>query len=140
MAWVTLSNRAIFPDFFDEEVTVLGRIAITRDTIKAQTISSMKKMGTFEPEYEPIIEIYAGLREQYYRLLAEYQDGKTYRYTTPTADGGEKKSPLSLTIESLRKDILLYSDRLMLNPKARDGSGKKKTSKSKLAEALLNGP
>ena len=75
----------------------MGRIAITRDTIKAQTISSMKKMGTFEPEYEPIIEIYAGLREQYYRLLAEYQDGKTYRYATPTADGGEKKSPLSLT-------------------------------------------
>ena len=129
MAWVTFSNRAIYPDFFDEEVTVLGRIAITRDTIKAHTISAMKKMGTFEPEYEPIIEIYAGLREQYYRLLAEYQDGKTYRYTTPTADGGEKKSPLSLTIESLRKDILLYSDRLMLNPKARDEKGKKKGQK-----------
>ena len=80
------------------------------------------------------------MREQYYRLLAEYQDGKTYRYATPTADGGEKKSPLSLTIESLRKDILLYSDRLMLNPKARDEKGKKKGQKSKLAEALLNGP
>lgn len=33
MAWVTFSNRASFSDFFDEEVTVLGRIAITRDTI-----------------------------------------------------------------------------------------------------------
>ena len=130
MAWVTFSNRASFSDFFDEEVTVLGRIAITRDTIKAQTISSMKKMGTFEPEYEPIIEIYAGLREQYYRLNAEYADGKSYHYATPT----------SLTIESLRKDILLYSDRLMLNPKARDEKGKKKGQKSKLAEALLNGP
>ena len=67
----------------------MGRIAITRETIKAQTVTAMKKMGTFAPEYEPIIEIYAGLREQYYRLLAEYQDGKTYRYATPTADGGE---------------------------------------------------
>ena len=47
MAWVTLSKRAIFPDFFDEEVTALGRIAITRDTIKSQTIFAMKKMGTF---------------------------------------------------------------------------------------------
>ena len=118
----------------------MGRNAITRDTIKAQTISSMKKMGTFDEEYVPIIEIYAGMREQYYRLLSEYQDGKTYRYATPTADGGEKKSPLSLTIESLRKDILAYSDRLMLNPKARDEKGKAKAKKSKLAEALSGGP
>lgn len=83
-------------------------------------------MGTFAPEYEPIIEIYAGLREQYSRLSAEYSDGKSYHYATPTADGGAKKSPLSMTIESLRKDILLYSDRLMLNPKARADAGKGK--------------
>ena len=90
----------------------MGRIAITRDTIKAQTVTAMKKMGTFAPEYEPIIEIYAGLREQYYRLNAEYADGKSYHYATPTADGGAKKSPLSMTIESLRTIkfiILLWS-------------------------------
>ena len=118
----------------------MGRIAITRETIKAQTVSAMKKMGTFAPEYEPLIEIYAGLREQYYRLNTEYADGKSYRYSTATADGGEKKSPLSLTIESLRKDILLYSDRLMLNPKARADAGKAKAKKSKLVEALKDGP
>ena len=118
----------------------MGRIAITRETIKAQTVTAMKKMGTFAPEYEPIIEIYAGLREQYYRLNAEYADGKSYHYATPTADGGEKKSPLSLTIESLRKDIILYSDRLMLNPKARSETGGKKPRKSKLAEALNDAP
>lgn len=117
----------------------MGRIAITRDTIKAQTISSMRKMGTYRVEYEPIIDIYAGMREQYARLLAEYADGKSYRYATPTADGGEKKSPLSLTIESLRKDIILYSDRLMLNPKARDDKGSLRGKKSKLAEALRDG-
>ena len=117
----------------------MGRNAITRDTIKAQTISAMKKMGTYNAEYCPIIEIYAGMREQYYRLLAEYQDGKTYRYATPTADGGEKKSPLSLTIESLRKDILAYSDRLMLNPKSRTEQKKSKAKRSKLDE-VLNGP
>ena len=60
--------------------------------------------------------------------------------TTPTADGGAKKSPLSMTIESLRKDILLYSDRLMLNPKARADAGKGKPKKSRLAEALKDGP
>ena len=114
----------------------MGRIAITRETIKAQTVTAMKKMGTFAPEYEPIIEIYAGLREQYNRLSAEYSDGKSYHYATPTADGGAKKSPLSMTIESLRKDSLLYSDRLMLNPKARADAGKGKPKKSRLAEAL----
>lgn len=118
----------------------MGRIAIARDTIKAQTISAMKEMGTYRAEYEPIIDIYAGMREQYGRLLNEYSEGKTYRYATPTADGGEKKSPLSLTIESLRKDIIVYSDRLMLNPKARAETAKGKARKSKLAEALTSGP
>ena len=78
------------------------------------------------------------MREQYARLLREYSDEKTYRYSTPTGDGGEKKSPLSLTIESLRKDILLYSDRLMLNPKAMDEKKRGRAKKSKLAEALNN--
>lgn len=118
----------------------MGRTAITRDTIKAQTISAMKCMGTYQTEYDPIIDIYSGMREQYSRLLAEYEDGKTYRYSTPTADGGEKKSPLSLTIESLRKDIITYSDRLMLNPKAKADTAKRSARKSKLAEALSGGP
>ena len=118
----------------------MGRIAITRDTIKAQTISAMRKMGTYRTEYDPIIDIYAGMREQYSRLLAEYATGKSYRYSTPTADGGAKKSPLSLTIESLRKDIVVYSDRLKLNPRAWDEKGAAKPRKSKLAEALINAP
>lgn len=118
----------------------MGRSAVTKDTIKAQTISAMKAMGTYCTEYDPIIGIYAGMREQYGRLLAEYSDGKSYHYSTPTADGGEKKSPLSLTIESLRKDIIVYSDRLMLNPRARADAVKGKAKKSKLAEALRNGP
>lgn len=118
----------------------MGRAAITRDTIKAQTINSMKKMGKYRAEYDPIIDIYAGMREQYERLLREYWDGKSYRYSTATADGGEKKSPLSLTIESLRKDIVIYSDRLMLNPKANADAERPKAKKSKLAEALKSGP
>jgi len=115
----------------------LGRPAITKDTIKANTILDMKRMGTFRPEYGPIIDLYAGMREQYERLVREYENGKSFRYSTPTADGGEKKSPLSLTIEALRKDILQYSDRLMLNPKAQqEAGGKKKEKRSKLAEVM----
>ncbi|MNC81991.1 hypothetical protein D3C75_1353250 [compost metagenome] len=40
------------------------------------------------------------------------------RYQVKTADGGAKKAPIVATLESLRKDILAYSDRLCLNPKA----------------------
>ena len=140
MAWVSFSKRVRFQNFFGEEARLLGRIAITRETIKAQTVTAMKAFGTYAPEYEPLIDIYAGLREQYVRLLRQYETGNSYHYATPTADGGEKKSPLSLTIESLRKDIILYSDRLMLNPKARSETGGKKPRKSKLAEALNDAP
>ena len=118
----------------------MGRPAITKDTIKTQTIKAMQVMGTYRVEYDPIIDVYSGLREQYERLSREYEDGKSYKYSTPTADGGEKKSPLSLTVESLRKDILAYSDRLMLNPKARADEGQRSKKKSKLAEALSSGP
>lgn len=118
----------------------MGRPAITKDTIKAQTIQAMRQFGTYHPEYDPIIDIYSGLREQYERLSREYEDGKSYRYSTPTADGGEKKSPLSLTVESLRKDILAYSDRLMLNPKAKADAGTRSKKRSKLVEALNSGP
>lgn len=118
----------------------MGRPAITKETIKNKTIEQMKSMGNYRPEYDPLIELYSGMREQYERLIREYENGNSYRYSTKTADGGEKKSPLSLTIEALRKDILQYSDRLMLNPKARaDSSGKankKEQRNSKLLEAL----
>lgn len=117
----------------------MGRPAITQETIRAQTIEDMRGMGTYRVEYDPIIDIYAGMREQYERLIREYASGKTFKYSTPTADGGEKKSPLSVTLENLRRDILQYSDRLMLNPKARADTGKKK-GRSKLSEALAGGP
>ena len=42
----------------------------------------------------------------------------------------EKKSPLVQTLETLRKDILSYSDRLCLNPKALT-EDKLKTNKAK---------
>ena len=115
----------------------LGRSAITKDTIKSNTICSMKAMGNYRPEYDPIIDIYSGLREQYERLSREYENGKSFKYSSKMADGGEKKSPLSRTIEALRKDILQYSDRLMLNPRSQADNGKqKKLKKSILAEAI----
>lgn len=109
---------------------------IKRETIRKNTVDYMKKLGTYKAEYDPIISIYAEMREQYELYTMQLaKDG--YRCEEYTAAGGTKKSALIATIETLRKDILQYSDRLCLNPKAMQtekGDGKKK--RSKLGEAI----
>lgn len=115
--------------------------ATTKATIRKQTISEMKKLGVYRPEYDRIISIYAGLWEQYYRLMDEYGQNGRYAYAVSTADGGAKKSPLVATLEALRRDILACSDRLMLNPKAeREQKAPPPGKLSKLERALLDGP
>ena len=39
-------------------------------TIKNQTRDQMKALGVYKPEFEPIIEVYSQLREQY-KILTE---------------------------------------------------------------------
>ena len=108
-----------------------------KDTIRANTIEDMKKLGVYKPEYEPIIDIYCELREQYELYTKQLKD-KEYKCDEYTAAGGTKKSALIATLENLRKDILQYSDRLCLNPKANSNIEIPKQGKSKLAEALGN--
>ena len=106
--------------------------ATTKATIKSQTVKDMKKLGVYRPEYDRIIDIYAGLWEQYHRLMKAYDTGKGYEYAVPTSDGGEKKSPLVNTIEAVRRDILAYSER--------EGKLPPSGRRSKLEEALRGGP
>ena len=115
----------------------MPRKAIKKDTIRANTIEDMKKLGVYKPEYEPIIDIYCELREQYELYTKQLKD-KEYKCDEYTAAGGTKKSALIATLENLRKDILQYSDRLCLNPKANSNIEIPKQGKSKLAEALGN--
>ncbi len=98
----------------------------------------MKKLGVYRPEYDRIVDIYAGLWEQYHRLMAEYDKDGRYQFASPTGDGGEKKSPLVATLEAVRRDILAYSDRLMLNPKAERDGKVQPPKRSKLEEALTH--
>lgn len=115
--------------------------ATTKATIRKQTVTEMKKLEVYKPEYDRIIGLYAGLWEQYHRLLDEYERDGHYAYAVTTADGGEKKSPLVATLEALRRDILACSDRLMLNPKAeREQKALPPGKPSKLERALLDGP
>jgi len=109
---------------------------IGKQGIKNRTIDDMKALGVYKPEYDPIIEIYAELADQYNKITKEFKDGG-YQYEVETDQGGRKKAPIVATLETLRKDILAYSDRLCLNPKSLETvtveTGKKKSA---LASAL----
>lgn len=107
----------------------------TKAAIKRATIRDMKNLGTYKKEYDRIIDIYAELVEQYAILSDRFASGG-YRYEVPTADGGSKKAPIVATLESLRKDILAYADRLCLNPKTIDGITVETKKQSALAAAL----
>lgn len=109
---------------------------IGKQGIKNRTIDDMKALGVYKPEYDPIIDIYAELVDQYNKITKEFKDGG-YQYEVETDQGGRKKAPIVATLETLRKDILAYSDRLCLNPKSLETvtveTGKKKSA---LASAL----
>lgn len=109
--------------------------AIRKESIKKNTINDMIKLGVYKAEYDPIIDIYCEMREQY-ELYTKQLKEKEYKCDESTAAGGTKKSALVSTIETLRKDILLYSDRLKLNPKALSDDEPKKKKQSKLGVAL----
>lgn len=106
-----------------------------KETIKKQTIKDMQALKIYKPEYNRLIEIYAELVSQYNALNAEFKRGG-YQYEVSTDQGGSKKSPIVATIETLRKDILAYSDRLCLNPKSLESVTVDKGNKSKLGEVL----
>ena len=107
----------------------------SKETIKRRTISDMKKMGTHRSEYNRIIDIYSQLVNQYLIITKEFQDSG-YQFEVPTADGSTKKSPIVATLESLRKDILQYSDRLCLNAKSYGDRETDNQAKSSLADVL----
>jgi phage terminase small subunit len=109
--------------------------AITYDGIRRKTIKDMKKLSIYKPEYDPIIDIYSELREQYFILTQKFIESD-YNFEAETMQGGTKKAPIVATLESLRKDIITYSDRLCLNPKAIDAVKIKVQKKSILAETL----
>lgn len=108
---------------------------ISQRTIKEKVIKDMMALGVYRPEYDRLIDIYAGLIHQYQRALKDFEESG-YKYETKTGTGGTKKSAIVATLENLRKDILAYSDRLCLNPKALENVTTDSGSKSKLAQIL----
>lgn len=112
------------------------RKATTKTTIKRKTIADMKRLGVHKVEYNRLIDIYAGLVHQYMVLTIKFEEGG-FKYQVETDQGGAKKAPIVATLENLRKDILAYSDRLCLSPKAFENvTADASDKKSPLDEAL----
>lgn len=107
----------------------------TKETIKRATIKDMKTLGTHKPQYNRLIDIYADTIHQYLRAVADFEESG-YQYETETAAGNPKKSGIVSTMETLRKDILQYSDRLCLNPRSLENVTAESGKKSKLASVL----
>ena len=113
----------------------MAKTTTTKETIKRRTITDMKALGVHKSQYNRIIDIYAELVYQYLKLNKEFEDDG-YKYESYTAAGGAKKAPIVATLETLRKDILAYSDRLCLNPKSLENVTAEKQGKSTLASVL----
>ena len=132
----TFSNRAIRQKLFLEQLEVRALTKITsKETIKRRTISDMKELGIHKKQYNRLIDIYSELVYQYIKISLEFEENG-YQYEVRTDQGGAKKSPIVATLETLRKDILAYSDRLCLNPKSLESVTAETESKSKLASVL----
>ena len=94
---------------------------ITKNTMKKATVKQMKSLGTYRKEYVSLIEIYAGLLFQYAKYEQEHAE-RDYQvaeiYVNKAGAENYRKIPLVNVLETLRRDILTYSDKLMLNPKS----------------------
>lgn len=107
-----------------------------KESIKRATIRDMKALRIYKKQYDRLIDIFAELVAQYNRLNEEFAD-TGYQVESKTDQGGTKKAAIVTTLETLRKDILAYSDRLCLNPKSLETVTAEKTEQSKIA-GLLN--
>lgn len=107
----------------------------TKETIKKATIKDMKELGIHKPQYNRLIDVYAETVHQYLRAVAEFEESN-YQYETETAAGNPKKSGIVSAMETLRKDILQYSDRLCLNPRSLEAVTVETQKESKLFSAL----
>ena len=101
----------------------------TERTIYDYTIKQMKALKVHDVAYNRIVGIYAGMLRQYYILVKDWEKNGCPA-TVESAAGSLKKHPSLDQIEKLRKDILSYSNQLMLNPKSQRDSETKQEEKA----------
>ena len=109
--------------------------------LEKKITENMISLGIYKPEFDMTISIYAGLVEQYQALEKEFKKTKFVVVENTGYSENKKRAPIVATLESLRKDILQYSNHLGLTPaglkKIKDTSKSTKQT-SKLESALMN--
>ena len=114
-------------------------LARKKSTIEKNIINEMKALGIYKPEYRKMIKIFAGMIHQY-EVFEEQFETNGYKieeaYTNKAGATNMRKVPLYTAMESLRKDIAAYSDRLCLNPKSLESVKIEQEGKSTLASVL----
>lgn len=110
--------------------------------IETKTKENMITLGIYKPEFDTMIEIYAGLVEQYQALEKDFKKTKFTVVEKTGYSENKKRAPIVASLESLRKDILQYSNVLGLTPaglkKIKDNMKDDSKKQSKLEQALIS--
>lgn len=108
-----------------------------------QTKSNMEAIGTYHPEFNPVIQRYAAMRYQFDLMNDQWcAEGceVTEEYTNKAGATNVRKTALYLSLEGLRKDLLVLENTLGLTPKGLKAINAKQVAareESALEAALL---
>ena len=113
----------------------------TKTAYKRAVIKNLKDLGIYKDEYEDMIDIYSGMIFQYATFEKAFEESGfkvEEEYTNKAGATNMRKVPLYTAMESLRKDIATYSDKLGLNPKSLESISQEKLKFTGLDEILSN--
>lgn len=99
---------------------------------------NMEALKVYRSQFDTLINVYSGMLAQY-EILTQRLIDNDFDIEVETQRGGTRKSATATALERLRFDLAVYSDRLMLSPKALSSGkpgGGKGNKVSKLGEAL----
>lgn len=109
---------------------------------KALIKKNMVSLDIYKPEFDTLIDVYAGMLAEY-NILTERLIESDFDIEVETQRGGTRKSATATAQEKLRADLISYSDRLMLNPKtlqpSKVDSPKKESVLNRLLETMERG-
>lgn len=114
-------KRDILRHRFQKGVSLNLVQPLTKKKIIQETKKAMQQLGTYRKEFDRVIDIYSSLIFQYIEAEKQLETNEfktTETHVNKLGFENEKKSPILSVMEALRKDILNYSDRLMLNPRS----------------------
>ena len=111
-------------------------------------VENMKHLGVYREDFEHTIDIYVDMLVQYKMFEQQFAESGyklTESHTNKVGATNDRKAPIYMAMEALRKDLAKYSDLLCLNPRAYERVKKpevpvrkkeEEKPKSKLIQAL----